>query len=269
MKISRYKRSGYFKKCKLPPVSLKYFVQTAWGMSNSFLCKFRKRMKACEVTINDSGVNMFVAPESEEDDVPVETVITSSKIAETYFTPQYLCSLNECRRLAIEDPSSITTSEYWKRHRTARKKYKQLDPDTKAIWLAKARKHLHRQPQIVSILISILQRNPKRGWLRLESDIRNWCSANTIKLWLTSHSTFGFYTERVFPLLLPHQKLAHKAFATRFLCNWGRGPGKYLLIMFDEKWMWGLVMRRLAKRCEELGLDNFFIGLTIEAISTR
>ena len=103
--MKRYKKNGYFKKRKLPPVSLTYFVQIAWGMSNSFLCKFRKRIEKKEVTVSDTGVNMFVDPDSDEfDNRPVETVLTSMKLATTYFTPQYLYSLNECRPQAGRGP---------------------------------------------------------------------------------------------------------------------------------------------------------------------
>ena len=258
--LSRYKKSGYFKKVKLPPVSLKYFVQIAWGFSNSFLCKFKKRMEKREVTVDESGVDMFVCPGNEEDSEgkPVETVVTNLQLAESYFTPQYMFALNECRLLAIDDPSSITTTEYWERHRTARQQYKDIDSDTKIIWESKTREYLHRQPQIAGLIINALQLNPKVSWLGLECAVDNWCSAKTIRTWLTSRHTFGYYAERIFPLLLPHQKLAHKAFATRFRCNWGLGPGKYLLIMFDEKWMWGLVMRCYSRKCDELGLNNKF-----------
>jgi len=46
----------------------------------------------------------------------------------------------------------------------------------------------------------------------------------------------------------------HKEFSHRFRNNWGMGSRKYLLIDFDEKWMWGLVVRRFAKSCVKLGL---------------
>ena len=46
-------------------MSLAYFAQTAGGMSNSFLRKFRKRMKDYEVTIDESEFNMCVALDSE------------------------------------------------------------------------------------------------------------------------------------------------------------------------------------------------------------
>jgi hypothetical protein len=44
-------------------------------------------------------------------------------------------------------------------------------------------------------------------------------------------------------------------FLKHFHNNWGLGPGEYLLIMYDEKWFWGMVCRKGAKACEELGID--------------
>ena len=48
----------------------------------------------------------------------------------------------------------------------------------------------------------------------------------------------------------------HLDFASCFLMNWNLGPGKYLLVMYDEKWFWGLVIRRYAKACKELGIEQ-------------
>ena len=202
--LKRYKKSGYFKKSKCPPVSLKYFVQTAWGLSNSYLCRFKKAMlKQAE----DMSVDIFASEEEEDDAVkPIETVITSATLAASYFTPQYLFALNECRQLAIEDPSSVTTAERWDRFRSAKDRFKSLDPDMLATWQVKSREHIHRQPHIASQLITYLQANSKRSWLGLEADIDNWCSAATIRMWFTSRPTFGYYSERIFPFLLPHQK---------------------------------------------------------------
>ena len=45
------------------------------------------------------------------------------------------------------------------------------------------------------------------------------------------------------------------AFARKFRSNWGLGGGKFLLVMFDEKWFWGLVLRSYAKQVAELGVD--------------
>ena len=47
----------------------------------------------------------------------------------------------------------------------------------------------------------------------------------------------------------------HLTFARKFRNNWGLGGGKFLLIMFDEKWFWGLVLRSYAKAVAEFGID--------------
>ena len=44
-------------------------------------------------------------------------------------------------------------------------------------------------------------------------------------------------------------------FAKRFRTNWGLGYRKYLLIMYDEKWFWGLVTRKGTQMCEEMGIN--------------
>jgi hypothetical protein len=48
----------------------------------------------------------------------------------------------------------------------------------------------------------------------------------------------------------------HLQFAHHFRNNWALGAGKYLVIMYDEKWFWGFVTRRGAKCCEELGINQ-------------
>jgi hypothetical protein len=63
-------------------------------------------------------------------------------------------------------------------------------------------------------------------------------------------------TSKSYPCSVLHRRrpicLFQSTPATR---NWGLVPGKYLLIMYDEKWFWGMVCRKGAKACEELGID--------------
>ena len=70
-----------------------------------------------------------------------------------------------------------------------------------------------------------------------------------------SREGFRYYAERIIPLLTTHQMEKHLVFARKFRNNWGLGGGKFLLIMFDEKWFWGLVLRSYAKQVAELGID--------------
>jgi hypothetical protein len=103
----------------------------------------------------------------------------------------------------------------------------------------------------------MLKRNPKISWESLELAIDRWCSASTIRRWVTSFDGLQTYCERVIPLLSDKQRQSHLTFAGRFRNNWALGAGSYLLIiMYDEKWFWGLVTRRGAKACKELGIEQ-------------
>ena len=77
---------------------------------------------------------------------------------------------------------------------------------------------------------------------------------STIEQWVSSMPTFEFYRERIVPLLSAEQRRKQLEFALRFLNNWGLGGGNFLLIHYDEKWFWGLVLRALAKACPDLGV---------------
>jgi hypothetical protein len=62
------------------------------------------------------------------------------------------------------------------------------------------------------------------------------------------------YAEPVIPLLSGAQKKSHLEFSKHFHHNWGMRKGKYILIHYDKKWFWGLVTRKGARACEELGI---------------
>ena len=61
--------------------------------------------------------------------------------------------------------------------------------------------------------------------------------------------------ERIIPLLSLKYKIKHLDFSKHYLNNWGIGLGKYLLINYDEKVFWGMVMRRSTKACSAIELD--------------
>ena len=75
-------------------------------------------------------------------------MIDDHALATKRFTASYLFSLNRCRQLAIDDPSNITTAEYWQRHRAARNEFNEVNDETKELWKLRSREHIHRQSQI-------------------------------------------------------------------------------------------------------------------------
>ena len=184
---ARYKKSKKYRKMKTDPLTIDYFVCVAWGLSTGFLSKFRKRMKLKQQSTvkgleYSDEVDYFMV--SKKDEHKNKTVIDCLELATERFTPEYLYAINRCRGQAIDDPTSITTKEYWERHKQARVEYKDTDEDTQALWTHRTRQHLHLQPQIPSLILSALDKDPKRSWLGLEVDIQYWCSACTIRKWL-------------------------------------------------------------------------------------
>ena len=128
--MERYTKSSYFRKFRCPAVLLKYVVQKAWMLSNSYLCRFKKTMTE---EADDVAVDIFLADEEKEEDALVKTVISSARLDAARFTPLLLFVINECHLEAISDPFSITSSKYCERFRLAKVKYKSLDPCTLSI----------------------------------------------------------------------------------------------------------------------------------------
>ena len=263
--IDRYARSQKFKKRlgRFNPVSVKYLVEQAWGRSNSYLHELRRNLNKTAIATGSVAASelLLVAPAVEivdkesKDTTEVKSVIDDYDLAEKKYTACYLFAVNECRQAAKDNLDSVSRVEYLERFNTAKKKYETLDDGKKAMWEAKRREHLLRQPAIKNQIIESIKRNPRRSWKCIEADINHWCSDTTIYRWVTSKAGYALYAERIIPLLNDAQRKKHFEFAKLFRKNWGLGRGKYLLIHYDEKWFWGLVMRRQAKSCEELGID--------------
>ena len=80
--------------------------------------------------------------------------------------------------------------------------------------------------------------------------------SGTIRRFVTCFGTYTTYSERILPRLDSKQKLKHCHFAERLINNHYLGNGKYLLVHYDEKWFWALVLRSKAKACKELGVEK-------------
>ena len=134
----------------------------------------------------------------------------------------------------------------------AKEMYANLGLNQKGQWDGAVRSHLEKWRRIPAIIKSVVRKNPSITYHGIANEIDYWCSASTIQRWITSREGYKLYSERVIPLLSVAQKEKHLAFAKHLLNNWGRGSGKYLLIHFDEKWFWGLLMRNTAKSFEDI-----------------
>jgi hypothetical protein len=239
------------------PLSLKFLVQQGWGLASNYAFRLKAKMAEAENKVfgGSTSSGLFVVPESLQDNGnKPKSVIDDAEMAERLYTAEYLYSINECRVL-LQDNEPISRAEHAQRVSCARKKYNTLDDATKERWEMKRREQLLRQPNIKNEIIAAVIKNPKASWTGISGTIGNWCSAGCIQRWMTSRDGYSLYTERVIPLLSDLQKKSHLEFSKLFRSNWGLGGGKYLLVHYDEKWFWGLVLRRGAKACAELGIE--------------
>ena len=102
----------------------------------------------------------------------------------------------------------------------------------------------------------MVRNNPKVSWESLAAGVDQWCSAATIRQWMTTRAVYKLYDERIITFLSKEPKGKNMYFEKRYRKNWGLGPRKYLLVIYDEKWFWGLVTRKGAKMCVALGINT-------------
>ena len=249
-------RGGTFgaRKTKHNPITITYLVQHAWGMGKSYLRRLRNETTKAAKT-SATAVPVIGAVPGKAASVPRGSVIESRPAARRIYTAKEMYINASCQTMALENLDSVSSAEYRRRRATASKQWEKCDSKTKALWENRAREHDERFPSIKPLLLEQLRQNPSISWERLAGAINNWCSASAIQRWLTSYLSYGTYSEMISPLLSVHQKTKHLAFARRLRGNWYRGSGKFLLINYDEKWFWGLVLRAAAKECPELGLN--------------
>ena len=88
---ARYKKTKKYRKMRVDPITLKYFVQTAWGLSSGFLCKFKARQSTTTDNANPSVDYLIDSKVKEEDD---KTVIDDLVLATNTFTSSYLFAIN-------------------------------------------------------------------------------------------------------------------------------------------------------------------------------
>ena len=194
--------------------------------------------------------------DDKSDSAAFRSVIDDLATATRRYTAPCLFAIAKCREQAKVDYSVLSSAEHGARFSGWMKAYGALLPASeKAMWEMKRRSHLAMQPYIRDVIVDALIRNPRESWRELEVDVNFWCSYSAIRRWIMSREGFRYYAERIIPLLTTHQMEKHLAFARKFRNNWGLGGGKFLLVMFDEKWFWGLVLRSYAKQVAELGID--------------
>ena len=240
----------------------------AWGVGKNALQKLKAESKknavARGVPIEQAETAFVPAAKRDASDKPKSTIDDYNTAAQ-YFTAKRLYAINKCRARkedCFDSVSKEADNEMLLMYLT---KYDALDEDSKQLWELKRREHLARQPYIQNDIVAALSGNPQRSFRGLEQDVDLWCSHKTIERWLKSFDTFTFYKERMVPRLSQAQKAKHLAFAQLVRNFWDirdaegnlpNGKKRVLLVHYDEKWFWGLVLRAFAKACDEIGVQK-------------
>ena len=253
-------RQKKFKKrvTKHDPTSITYLTEEAWGLGSgsAYVRRLEKVIRKSAATngIDAKTANVMIVSLDDTKDSGITTVIDDYGLAETRYTAQYLYAIHRCRQQAVDNLDGIGMATYQARMKIARDAYDNMGDREKAPWIFKRREHLKLQPTIDGRLKEELRKNSSILYHQLETKILHWCSSLTIRRWVQSREGYKLFTERIIPLMNDEQKFKHLHFARHFRSNWDLGAGKYLLVHYDEKWFWGLVMRKNGKTFEDL--DN-------------
>ncbi len=186
-----------------------------------------------------------------------KSAITNRALALKTFTPRFLYIINEVRRLKNEKTMAIERPEAAALRREVAAKFDAgLPAKELAVWEKRTRDHDAAQVHILDSIIEVLRNDPSLSFeaVAAKTTPPNWISGEGIRKLFVSLK-YSKYMERIIPLLTRKQMRDAVTFSKHLRSNWGRGAGKYLLIHFDEKWFYGMLVR-FAKACEILGLSK-------------
>jgi len=181
------------------PYSLHYLVTHAWGLGKQFASRLKRKMKSEENTFITSLLSSSSSSENKTEEKEHRSIITDYKLAEEKYTASYLYAIHECREFTKDKQLrkvNNTKLDTGKRLKEAIARYDTLDEDVKAQWEMKRRIHLERQPRIKHDILNAMRKNPRCSWEGIAEEIDNWCSAATIRRYVTSRGGYQLYSER-------------------------------------------------------------------------
>ena len=167
----------------------------------------------------------------------------------------------------MENNDHVEIDDYMHRISTYMQYYEQMDSGTKYMWEAKRRDHLAQQLYMKDLIVKSIFQKPQQSGRSIEGEINSWCIHMTIERFVKSCDSFGYYKEFIFPKLSPNQQKKHLEFSKIvYERKWDLlgGNGNFLdesnviiLITYDKKWFWGIILRDYAKHFEYLGIDKY------------
>jgi hypothetical protein len=209
--------------------TLDYLACTAWGLSNNYICRLKKKAMAEDGTISTV---LPATPSKSESTTDNEqcAVISNRELAKSIYTAKKLFALNKCRDEKNTNLDLQGTKEgYNQRLAIALDEYDNLTIYMRDRWEMEARGHDEQQPLIKGQIIEMLQMNPKICWEALELHIHRWWCASTIRrrtYGKTQNMCGTNYQARKWPLHMfnltgLHTKLSKQRAITNFLAQVG------------------------------------------------
>lgn len=252
---TRNEKTGKFSQSiKENPHSIKYFLH-AWGVTKKTLVNIKqsKVEAAAAKEMGDVYNYLSIVHESEETETDILlNVIDSYEVAESKYTAEFLFIHEELKAFSEScEGGSSTRKDIGEQKRILKEEFAQLSKVERDLWECKRRSHLAMQPKVKGLIMEALVKNNSMSYEALAGAINEWCSSSTIRRWVTTREGYGMYAERIIPLLTEKQKMEHLKFSKHYRSNWGLGPGKYLVFHYDEKWFWGLLLRKIAKSFDD------------------
>ena len=263
--IKNHERPGSLVYPHIPPnpYTLKYLLY-AWGTTKVSISRYKKEAFAFGISRGMSpmaaagnicfGIDKF---ENDQKSEEFTSIIDSKDKCEKLFTAKYLYARAMVRELvksnADEGVNSLSRTDFHQKSKEIRERYDNETVIVKEQWEAQRRHMVARQQHIKTQLLDQMKKDNSLSYEGLANGIERWCSPGAIRRWVMSREGYAMYSERVIPLLSKEQRQKHYIFSKRFLNNWGYGAGKFLLIHYDEKWFWGMLLCKTAKKFK--GLD--------------
>mmetsp|Transcript_5895 Transcript_5895/g.7887 ORF Transcript_5895/g.7887 Transcript_5895/m.7887 type:complete len:146 (-) Transcript_5895:198-635(-) len=105
----------------------------------------------------------------------------------------------EQKNVISAEEESLSNTQICAQRKVFANIYENENENIKQEWEAKRREHLSMQPKIKGLIMEELRKNKSISYKSLSGALNFWCSADTIRRWVTSREGFSLYTERVIP----------------------------------------------------------------------
>ena len=194
------------RKQKYNPFTVRY-LQYSWGVGVNYASRSLPKTTISTIP-NDAR--------SDKVNTNPKCVINDRNTAKAWYTPRCLFMQNQVARrrdeaetLAYESAVAMTFT--WTEE--AKAEWVLLSPAEKEEWNFYARNHDERHQYICDHIVAAIRRNPTWSFQKIAADIDYWCSTSAIHRWLSSHTSYSVYVERILPLLSKVQMQKHVGFA--------------------------------------------------------